>query len=82
MPQTYSLGGQYQQGSLVRPHLAHDTNNVKKYEQPLLYGSNQMTQSKELNPHDDLLLFILEETAAQRGQETDPKSHSLRRAEP
>lgn len=82
MSQTYSLGAQDQQGSLVRPYLAHNTNNVNKYKQPLLYGSKQMTQSKELNPQNNLLLFILEETAAQRGQETDPRSHSLQRAEP
>ena len=59
MSQTYSLGAQDQQGSLVRPYLAHNTNNVNKYKQPLLYGSKQMTQSKELNPQNNLLLFDL-----------------------
>lgn len=41
MPQTYSLGAQDQQGSLVRPYLAHNTHNVNKYEQPLLYDSKR-----------------------------------------
>lgn len=66
MPQTYSLGAQDQEGSLVRQHLVYNTNTVNKHEQLLLYRSNQMTHSKELNPHNNLLLFILEETEAQR----------------